>query len=81
MNLVESQIKTIFSKGVKKAKSLISIHMSGNGMNLESVMFIRNILSINIDEKKEIPIINQIHETIGQQAVLDEIVEMRFFTH
>jgi hypothetical protein len=55
--------------------------MSGNGMNLESVMFIRNILSINIDEKKEIPIINQIHETIGQQAVLDEIVEMRFFTH
>jgi hypothetical protein len=81
MNLVESQIKTIFSKGVKKAKSLISIHMSGNGMNLESIMFIRNILSINIDEKKEIPIINQIHETIGQQAVLDEIVEMRFFTH
>jgi hypothetical protein len=58
MNLSESQIKTIFSKGVKKAKSLISIHISGNGMNLESVMFIRNNLGINIDEKKEFSIIN-----------------------
>lgn len=81
MNLVESQIKTIFSKGIKKAKSLIAIHMSGNNMNVESVMFIRDMLSINKDERKEIPVINQIHTTIGQQAVLDEIVEMRFFTH
>ena len=81
MNLSESQIKTIFSKGVKKAKSLIAIHVSGNNMNVESVMFIRDILKIITEEKREIPVINQIHENIGQQAVLDDIIEMRFFTH
>lgn len=81
MNLVVEQIKTIFSKGVKKAKSLIAIHVSGNNMDVEAIMFIRNTLKINKDDKKELPVINQIHSTIGQQAVLDEIVEMRFFTH
>ncbi len=65
MNLVESQIKTIFRKGVKKAKSLIALHMSGNNMNIESIMFIRELLHIQEDEKKEIPAINQVHITIG----------------
>ena len=43
---------------MKKAKSLIAIHMSGNNMNVESVMYIRDLLRINEDERKEIPIIN-----------------------
>jgi len=63
--LVESQIKTIFLKGVKKAKSLIALHMSGNNMNMESIMFIRELLHIQEDEKMEIPAINQVHTTIG----------------
>jgi hypothetical protein len=50
-------------------------------MNVESIMFIRDTLKIITEEKREIPVINQIHETIGQQAVLDDIIEMRFFTH
>jgi Leucine Rich repeat len=38
MCLSESQIHTIIIKGVKKAKSLLSIHLSGNEMTVEQIL-------------------------------------------
>ena len=42
LNLEHSQIKTIFHCGVKKAKSLLSLHLSGNRLLIESLIYIRD---------------------------------------
>ena len=81
MCLEESQIKVIVAKGVKKAKSLVSVHLSGNLMNIETVLFIREVLNINIDEKRENTAITGCHEVMNKKSQADEIAEMRFYNY
>jgi adenine-specific DNA methylase len=67
MSLDESQIKLIVSKGVKKAKSLVALHMSGNEMNIETLLYIREILNINFeDNKRENTAIAGCHEVCAK---------------
>jgi len=63
MSLEESQIKLIFVKGIKKAKSLVALHISGNNMNIETLLFIKEVLNINTEEKRENTAITNCHET------------------
>jgi dTDP-4-amino-4,6-dideoxygalactose transaminase len=41
LNLDENQIKTFITRGVRKAKSLLSFHLSGNNISVDTVIFIR----------------------------------------
>ena len=81
MALEEAQIKLIISKGVKKAKSLVALHLSGNLMNIETLLYIREALNINVEEKRENPAITACHETLNKKEAADEIAEMRFYNH
>lgn len=65
LNLESEQIKTIVAKGVRKAKSLLSFHLSGNEMNKETLIFIMDQLRIVYDEHKQIPQINLNHYSLG----------------
>lgn len=49
------------TKGIKKAKSLLAIHMSGNNMCTELHFFIREALGIALDERKDNVIIETNH--------------------
>ena len=81
MALEEAQIKLIISKGVKKAKSLVALHLSGNLMNIETLLYIREALNINVEEKRENPAITACHEALNKKEAADEIAEMRFYNH
>jgi len=68
MGLEESQIKVIVAKGVKKAKSLVSVHLSGNLMNIETILFIREVLNINLEERRENTAITSCHENMNKKT-------------
>lgn len=53
-----AQIKLFIGKGVRKAKSLFSFHLSGNNISPETMIYIRDQLMLQIDEIKEFPYIN-----------------------
>ena len=65
---------------MRKAKSLVSFHISGNNLDIESLIFIRDSLKIVIDEKRENPTINNCMEKLGKHNNIDEIEELRFYT-
>jgi len=53
MNLEDSQIHVIIERGVKKSKSLLSLHMSGNNISIETYLFIRDTLGVIYEGKQE----------------------------
>jgi hypothetical protein len=60
---------------------LIGFHISGNNINIETLLFIRETLNIVIDEKKGNSSIENCHLVLGGKKPVDEIAEMRFFNY
>ncbi len=49
------------NKGVRKAKSLLAFHISGNQLNMETIIFVKETLKIVPDDRKENATINNCH--------------------
>lgn len=80
MNLEDSQIHVIIDRGVKKSKSLLSLHMSGNNISIETYLFIRDTLGVIYEPKQENSNIEQCHQSFGQDVQYDEFKELKFNT-
>ena len=83
MSLDQSQIYTIVSKGILKSKSVISFHISGNFMSMESLTKIWDTLKVKREEEehKENSQIVENHQKLGQDAFYDEFKEMKYQTY
>jgi hypothetical protein len=53
------------SKGIKKSKSLLAFHISGNGLGMEILLYIRDILRVQFEEKKENVAMTTNHQVCG----------------
>ena len=81
MCLEESQIRTIIQRGVKKAKSLLSFHISSNNINTETLYYIREQLKITYEEKKVNDSIEACHIKLSAGIVYDELKDLKYETY
>lgn len=65
MQLEGPQVKIIMNKGVNKAKSLVAFHISGNLLNAETVIYIKETLKIINDDRKENATIDNCHQVLS----------------
>ena len=78
LQMNEAQIETVITKGVKKAKSLLSFHLSGNNISADTLFFIRKALNIQIDERKENQLIIANHAVLAKDAKIEEYRDLRY---
>lgn len=70
----------IINKGIKKSKSLLSFHISGNGLSVDTLIFIKDSLNVDYEEKKENVVMSTNHQVCGQDTKHDEFKEMKYQT-